>query len=177
MSRIAKKPLPIPSGVVLSFTGSEVTVKGPKGTLSSLQHSLVALTQKDGVVHVAPVSESRDAWVQAGTLRALISNMLIGVSKGFERSLVLVGVGYRAQSKGSVLNLTIGYSHPVDFQIPAGIVVSTPSQTEITLSGIDNQLLGQIAAEIRSLRPPEPYKGKGIQHKNEVIRRKEAKKK
>jgi large subunit ribosomal protein L6 len=177
MSRIAKKPLHLPTGVSLVFEGEAVVVKGPKGSLSASKHALVDLVKTNDVYQVMPKSASRLAWVQAGTLRALINNMMIGVSQGFERKLDLVGVGYRAQSKGNVISLTIGFSHPVEFELPNGIYAVTPSQTEIVLSGNDNQKLGQVAAEIRSLRPPEPYKGKGIQYKGEKIHRKEAKKK
>lgn len=177
MSRIAKKPLQLPAGVTLTCDGNVVSIIGAKGTLKHTQHHLVEINKTADGYQVAPKVDNKASWIQAGTLRALLQNMITGVSQGFERRLDLVGVGYRAQSKADVISLTIGYSHPVDFVLPAGVTATTPTQTEIVLSGNDNQILGQVASEIRSLRPPEPYKGKGIQYKGEKIHRKEAKKK
>lgn len=177
MSRIAKKKLELPAGVSLDLEGFQVTVTGSKGSLRHTHHELVEINKSADGYEVAPKVPNKASWVQAGTLRALLQNMITGVSQGFERRLDLVGVGYRAQSKADVISLTIGYSHPVDFVLPSGVTATTPTQTEIILSGNDNQMLGQVASEIRALRPPEPYKGKGIQYKGEKIHRKEAKKK
>ncbi len=177
MSRIAKKPLQLPVGVSLSFDDSKVVVIGGKGTLTHIKHELVEIKKSGDLYLVLPKLPNKSSWIQAGTLRALIQNMIIGVSQGFERRLDLVGVGYRAQSKADVISLTIGFSHPVDFILPKGVTALTPTQTEIVLTGNDNQQLGEVASKIRSLRPPEPYKGKGIQYKGENIHRKEAKKK
>jgi large subunit ribosomal protein L6 len=177
MSRIAKKKLELPTGVSLVLDGSQVTVTGNKGVLKHTHHELVEIKKTADGYEVAPKVSNKASWVQAGTLRALLQNMITGVSQGFERRLDLVGVGYRAQSKADVISLTIGYSHPVDFILPSGVTATTPTQTEIILSGNDNQMLGQVASEIRALRAPEPYKGKGIQYKGEKIHRKEAKKK
>ncbi len=177
MSRIAKKPLKLPLGVSLSFDDCNVVVMGGKGTLTHIKHHLVEIKKSGEVYLVLPKLPNKSSWIQAGTLRALIQNMIIGVSQGFERRLDLVGVGYRAQSKADVISLTIGFSHPVDFILPKGVTAITPTQTEIVLTGNDNQQLGEVASKIRSLRPPEPYKGKGIQYKGENIHRKEAKKK
>lgn len=177
MSRIGKSPVNLPSGVDVKIAGANVTVKGPKGTLQHGVHPAVTVSQEDGVLKVAPRKESKESWALAGTTRALLSNMVIGVSSGFERRLNLVGVGYRAQSKGKVLNLSLGYSHPIDYKLPEGVTADTPTPTEIIVSGFDKQTVGQAAAEIRAFRPPEPYKGKGIRYSDEVVARKEAKKK
>lgn len=177
MSRVAKSPITLPKGVELNVKGSEVTIKGTNGTLSFQLHSAVNLSQDDGVVSFTPVTGVVDGWAQAGTARSVINNMVMGVSQGFEKRLQLVGVGYRAQVQGSVINLTLGFSHPVSHQLPAGITAETPSQTEIVIKGADKQAVGQVAAEVRGYRPPEPYKGKGIKYADERILRKEAKKK
>jgi large subunit ribosomal protein L6 len=177
MSRVAKAPITVPSGVNIKIDGRAVTVKGPKGELSWGVHRDVRVQLDDGVITVAPEVESVGSWAQAGTTRALLNNMVVGVSRGFERKLTLVGVGYRAQAKGSVLNLNLGFSHPIDYAVPDGIKVDTPSQTEIVVSGADRHKVGQVAAEIRSYRPPEPYKGKGVRYADEQVLRKEAKKK
>jgi len=174
MSRIAKQPVSVPQGVEVRLDGQHVTVKGPKGTLELDVHESVEVRLEEGTVHVAP----RDgAWALAGTMRSLINNMITGVSQGFEKKLELVGVGYRAQAQGRKLNLSLGFSHPVEFEVPEGITIETPSQTEILIKGIDKQKVGQVAASIRALRPPEPYKGKGVRYADEQIIRKEAKKK
>ncbi len=177
MSRIAKSPISLPSGVEVKLDGQSVSVKGPKGSMELLANDLVAINQNDGVVNVAPKHEDKSSWAMAGTMRALINNLVTGVTQGFERKLELVGVGYRAQAKGKVLNLSLGFSHPVEYPVPEGIEIATPSQTEIVVSGIDKQLVGQVAAEVRAFRPPEPYKGKGVRYSDEHVVRKEAKKK
>lgn len=177
MSRVAKKPVELPSGVEVSINGQDVSVKGSKGTLSLSVHTSVEVSQADNVLTFAPRSESKQANALAGTTRALLSNMVTGVSTGFERKLELVGVGYRAKAQGKTLNLTLGLSHPVNFESPEGITIETPSQTEIIVKGVDKQLIGQVCANIRAWRPPEPYKGKGIRYAGEHIVRKEAKKK
>ncbi len=177
MSRVAKAPVAIPAGVTVTLSGQDIKVKGSNGELSHTIHSFVTVSQEDNMLKTTINCDDSKAWAQAGTTRALISNMVEGVSKGFERKLVLNGVGYRAKAEGKVLNLSLGFSHPINHEIPAGITVETPSQTEITLKGIDKQLVGQTAANIRSYRKPEPYKGKGVRYFEEVIRRKEAKKK
>ena len=177
MSRVAKAPVDLVSGVEVSIAGQDVTVKGKNGTLARTFNDLVAITQEENQLVIAPKAESTAGWAQAGTARSLLNAMVIGVSKGFEKKLELNGVGYRAQAQGSKLNLTLGFSHPVAYEMPAGITVETPSQTEITLKGADKQLVGQTAANIRAYRKPEPYKGKGIRYSDENVRRKEAKKK
>lgn len=177
MSRVAKKPITLPKGVTLTQEGGELVVKGGKGTLNLKLHSLVRVEQQDGEILVKPASESSEGWMMAGTFRALVNNMVEGVSNGFKKKLELVGVGYRAQSKGTTLSLSLGFSHPVEYPVPAGITVETPTQTEILVSGCDRQKVGQVAAEIRDYRPPEPYKGKGVRYSGEQIVRKEAKKK
>ncbi len=177
MSRIGKAAIPVPAGVTVEVSGQQVTVKGPKGTSSWTLHRLVKMEHADGVLRFSPAKEDPAAWAQAGTSRALVNNMVIGVSRGFERKLQLVGVGYRAQVQGSVLKLSLGFSHPVEFPIPAGLQVVTPQPTDILISGHDKQQVGQVAAEIRSIRPPEPYKGKGVRYADEVVVRKETKKK
>lgn len=177
MSRIAKNPVAIPASVQVSVDGSRVDVKGPKGDISRNINSLVGVFQEGGFVRVQAKEPTLKAVEQSGTARALIQSMVLGVSSGFERKLVMVGVGYRAQTKGPVLSLSLGYSHPIDYDVPAGVSVETPSQTEIVIRGCDKQLIGQVAADIRAFRGPEPYKGKGIKYSDEVIVRKEAKKK
>ncbi|MDX1607284.1 MAG: 50S ribosomal protein L6 [Candidatus Competibacterales bacterium] len=177
MSRIAKQPIRLPKGVEVSVQERDITVKGSKGTLSLTLHPTVELRQDDGVLTTIPASNDAQHRAFAGTMRALLNNMVVGVSRGFERRLQLVGVGYRAQSQGSKLNLTLGYSHPIDYTVPDGITVETPSQTEIVVRGTDKQLVGAVAAKIRSFRPPEPYKGKGVRYADETIIMKEAKKK
>jgi large subunit ribosomal protein L6 len=177
MSRVAKRPVPVPAKVTVEIDGQAVTVKGPKGQLNHTLNSKVALVQEDGVLKVAPVAQDPLSWAQAGTARAVLANMVTGVSEGFVRKLSLVGVGYRAAAKGDVLSLSLGFSHPVDYQVPAGITAVTPTQTEIVISGTDKQRVGQVASEIRAYRPPEPYKGKGVRYSDEVVLRKEAKKK
>ncbi|HNE26138.1 MAG TPA: 50S ribosomal protein L6 [Pseudomonadales bacterium] len=177
MSRVAKNPVSLPSGVTLTIAPTALSVKGGKGELSMALHSDVEVSQDAGQVTFGARNGARESWMMAGTTRALVANMVKGVSVGFERKLELVGVGYRAKANGNVLNLTLGYSHPIDYQLPAGVTAETPSQTEIILKSIDKQLLGQVAAVIRSYREPEPYKGKGVRYSDEVVHRKEAKKK
>lgn len=177
MSRVAKNPVILPKGVEVQFSTGELTVKGPKGTLSQVLNSEVDIVVDAGVAKVSTGSGVSASTRQAGTARALLANMVKGVSEGFERKLTMVGVGYRAQAKGGVVNLSLGYSHPIDYEVPAGITVETPSQTEILVKGCDRQVVGQVAANIRAFRGPEPYKGKGIRYADEVIVRKEAKKK
>ena len=177
MSRVADSPVEIPSGVETKISDSEVSVKGSKGNLQLTLHSQVAVSQDDGVLNVSAKDGSRQANAMAGTFRSLINNMVVGVSQGFEKKLELQGVGYRAKAQGKTVNLTVGYSHPIDYSLPEGVTAETPSQTEIVISGADKQLVGQVAAEIRDFRPPEPYKGKGIRYVDERVFRKEAKKK
>ncbi|MDX1507718.1 MAG: 50S ribosomal protein L6 [Woeseiaceae bacterium] len=177
MSRVAKAPVELPKGVEFSQSGNVVTLKGGKGTLSLELNNEVELTQEDNALTVAPRSGSRFATAIAGTMRALLANMATGVSEGFEKKLELKGVGYRAQAQGNKLNLTLGFSHPVEHVVPEGITVETPSQTEIIVRGADKQKVGQVAAEIRGYRPPEPYKGKGVRYADERVVIKEAKKK
>ncbi|MDO8860653.1 50S ribosomal protein L6 [Haliea sp. E1-2-M8] len=175
MSRVAKFPVQLPKGVEVNQTGRDLTVKGGRGTLAFGLGEGIAITQEDGSVTI--VYESDKSSALAGTTRALLNNMVIGVSDGWEKKLILNGVGYRAKADGKSVNLTVGLSHPVDYTLPEGVSAETPTQTEIVVKGIDKQAVGQAAAEIRSFRPPEPYKGKGIRYANEVVRRKEAKKK
>jgi len=177
MSRVAKAPITVPKGVAVEISGQEVKVKGTKGNLSWYVHPKVSVTQDQGELNVKPVDESKASWMLAGTIRALVNNMVIGCGSGFDRKLTLVGVGYRAQAKGKVLNLSLGFSHPIDYPVPEGVQVTTPSPTEIVVSGADKQLVGQVAAEVRGFRPPEPYKGKGVRYADEQVLRKEAKKK
>ena len=176
MSRIASNPVAIPSGVEININGQRVTVKGAKGELSHEVHSLVSVEQEDNSLKFKSVDESKFANALAGTTRAVMQNIVTGVSEGFERKLSIVGVGYRAQVQGKILNLTLGFSHPVNFEIPEDITIETPSQTEVIVRGIDKQKVGQVAAIIRAYRPPEPYKGKGVRYTDEHIIRKEAKK-
>ncbi|QSX30293.1 MULTISPECIES: 50S ribosomal protein L6 [Shewanella] len=177
MSRVAKAPVTIPAGVEVTLNGQEITVKGGKGTLTRVINNAVAVVVEGNEVKFGPVEGVVNAWAQAGTARALINNMVIGVSQGFEKKLQLVGVGYRAKVAGSDLDLSLGFSHPLVHKMPAGVTAECPSQTEIVLRSIDKELVGQVAAEIRGYRPPEPYKGKGVRYANEEVRRKEAKKK
>lgn len=177
MSRIAKNPVVVPEGVDVQLEGLLATVKSAKQVLQLPICDEVEITQKDGKLFFLPKNESKFAHAMSGTLRALLNNMVIGVSKGFEKKLQLVGVGYRAQIQGDMLGLSLGFSHPVSYKIPSGVSITTPSQTEITIQGADKQKVGQAAAEIRSYRPPEPYKGKGIRYADEVIVIKETKKK
>ncbi len=177
MSRVAKAPVELPKGVEFKQEGNVVTMKGGKGTLSLELNNEVELSQYDTTITVPARSGSRFATAIAGTMRALLANMAKGVTEGFERKLELVGVGYRAQAQGNKLNLTLGFSHPVVHDVPEGITVETPSQTEIIVRGADKQRVGQVAAEIRSYRPPEPYKGKGVRYSDERVQIKEAKKK
>lgn len=177
MSRVAKAPVAIKSGVEIKIDGQEVTVKGSKGTISRAFNDAVEVVQEDGQVKALPREGFADAWAQAGTARSLLNAMVIGAAEGFEKKLQLNGVGYRAQAQGSKLNLTLGFSHPVVYEMPQGITVETPSQTEIVVKGVDKQVVGQVAANIRAYRPPEPYKGKGVRYADEHVRRKEAKKK
>jgi large subunit ribosomal protein L6 len=176
MSRVAKAPIPL-SGLDVKVEGRSVTVKGKKGTLSMDVRPEVELVQEDGQISVKPRVEDKFGWMHAGTTRAILNNMIVGCGEGFEKKLNLVGVGYRAQAKGKVLDLSLGFSHPVNYPVPEGITIETPSQTEIVVSGADKQQVGQVAAEIRSYRPPEPYKGKGVRYADEHVLRKEAKKK
>lgn len=177
MSRIAKAPVIIPSGVEIKVDGNNVTVQGSKGLLTFDFDASVSMEIADNVISMQWNKDDKKATAQAGTARAIVNNMVTGVSAGFEKKLMLVGVGYRAQAKDSILSLSLGFSHPVDFEVPAGVSVETPSQTEIILKGSDKQLVGQVAAKIRAYRPPEPYKGKGVRYSDEHVTRKEAKKK
>ena len=177
MSRVAKAHVAVPAGVTVTLSGQDIKVKGPMGELSRTIHSAVVVSQEENNIITNIVADVKGAWAQAGTTRSLINNMVEGVSKGYVKTLLLNGVGYRAKSAGKSLNLSLGLSHPVNHAIPDGITVETPSQTEIILKGADKQLVGQVAADIRSYRKPEPYKGKGIRYSDEVVRRKEAKKK
>lgn len=177
MSRIANKPIPIPAGVEITIDGQRVTAKGKKGTIELVLHPFVTMVQEDKELRTLPKTQAAQHRAMAGTMRALVQNMVVGVSDGFERKLQLVGVGYRAQAQGESLNLNLGFSHPVEFKVPQGVSVETPSQTDIVVRGIDKQQVGQVAAKIRDYRPPEPYKGKGIRYADETIIRKEAKKK
>lgn len=177
MSRVGKMPVTIPAGVDVSIANGLISVKGSGGALSLAQNALVNVASQDGKLSFAPADESREANAMSGTLRQLVNNMVVGVSAGFERKLSLVGVGYKAQASGSKLNLSVGYSHPVNKEMPDGITVATPTPTEVVIKGADRQRVGQIAAEIRAIRPPEPYKGKGIRYANERVVIKETKKK
>ena len=177
MSRIAKAPVNVPKGVEIKLVGNDLTVKGSKGQLTHILNSAVSITVNENVANIEWNSEDKKATAQAGTARALLSNMVVGVSDGFERKLTLIGVGYRAAAKDNILNLALGFSHPVDFVVPVGITVETPTQTEIIVKGTDKQLVGEVSAKIRAYRPPEPYKGKGVRYADEQVVRKEAKKK
>ena len=170
-------PIAVPQGIDVSISDEQIDVKGSGGALSLSQHALVKLENANGQLRFAPVDDSREANAMSGTMRQLVNNMVVGVSKGFERKLTLVGVGFKAQASGNKLNLSVGYSHPVNKEMPQGISVATPTPTEILIKGADRQRVGQIAAEIRAIRPPEPYKGKGIRYADEKITIKETKKK
>jgi large subunit ribosomal protein L6 len=177
MSRVGKMPIAVPQGVDVKVTAEQITVKGANGTLVREVNPLVAVKLDAGTLSVAPANDTPEADAMSGTMRALLANMVGGVSKGFEKKLTLVGVGFRAQAQGQKLNLQIGFSHPVVKDMPAGIKVACPTQTEIVISGADRQVVGQLAAEVRAFRPPEPYKGKGIRYANERVVLKETKKK
>ncbi|MGB0662977.1 MAG: 50S ribosomal protein L6 [Pontibacterium sp.] len=177
MSRIAKSPIALPSGVELKIAGQSVNVKGAKGQMSFDVHPSVEIKQAEEGLTFAPRDGSKQALALSGTSRALINNMVVGVSQGFQKTLLLQGVGYRASVSGKVLNLTLGFSHPIEYQLPEGITAECTSQTTVVISGIDKQVVGQVAAEVRGFRPPEPYKGKGVRYADEYVRRKEAKKK
>jgi large subunit ribosomal protein L6 len=176
MSRVAKNPITVPKGVEVTL-GATIMVKGPLGSLSQPASNDVDVTLNEGVLNFAPTSSSIQANAMSGTMRALLNNMVQGVTKGFEKKLTLVGVGYRAQAAGDALNLTLGFSHPVVHKMPSGIKCETPTQTEIVIKGIDRQAVGQVAADVRAYRPPEPYKGKGVRYSDEVVIKKETKKK
>ncbi len=177
MSRIAKNPIVLPAGVEVTLAANEVSVKGPLGTLKQVLSGDVTVQREGAQLQCKAVNDSMQANAMSGTVRALIANMVVGVSKGYERKLTLVGVGYRAQAAGDTLNLTLGFSHPVAYKMPAGVAVATPTQTEIVLKGSNKQQVGQVAAEIRAFREPEPYKGKGVRYADEVVVLKETKKK
>jgi large subunit ribosomal protein L6 len=177
MSRVGKSPIKLPKGAEVSLSAEQITIKGPLGTISQNANRLVKVANDNGTLTFSPADESREANAMYGTMRALVANMVKGVTEGFERKLTLVGVGYRAQSQGDKLNLSLGFSHPVVHQMPQGIKAETPTQTEIVIKGIDKQRVGQVAAEVRGYRPPEPYKGKGVRYANEVVLLKETKKK
>ena len=177
MSRIAKYPVPLPKGVELNLASGQISVKGPLGTMARPADPNVEVKKEGEQIVFKALGNSHHANAMSGTMRALVANMVTGVTKGFERKLTLVGVGFRAQAQGDKLNLSLGYSHPVVHQMPKGIKVATPTQTEIVISGVDKQLVGQVAAEVRAHRPPEPYKGKGVRYVDEVIVLKETKKK
>ncbi len=177
MSRIAKMGVSVPAGVDVQIKEDQIMVKGSGGELKLAPSALVKIAMADGKLSFEPADESREANAMSGTMRQLVNNMVVGVSKGFEKKLTLVGVGFRAQAQGSKLNLAIGFSHPVNFDMPAGVTVATPTPTEIVIKGANRQVVGQIAAEIRDVRPPEPYKGKGIRYADERVVIKETKKK
>ena len=177
MSRVGKMPIAVPQGVDVSVAGEQITVKGGNGTLTRTLPALVTVKKEGSTLSFAPANDTPEADAMSGTVRALVANMVTGVAKGFERKLNLVGVGFRAQAQGQKLNLQIGFSHPVVKDMPAGIKVATPTQTEIVISGADRQVVGQVAAEVRAFRPPEPYKGKGIRYSEERVALKETKKK
>jgi large subunit ribosomal protein L6 len=177
MSRVGKMPVTVPQGVDVAMKADQINVKGALGTLALAQNALVTIKNDAGKLTFAPANDSREANAMSGTMRQLVNNMVTGVTKGFEKKLSLIGVGYKAQAQGTKLNLTVGYSHPVVMDMPAGIKVETPTPTEILIKGSDRQRVGQIAAEVRAVRPPEPYKGKGIRYSDEKITIKETKKK
>jgi len=177
MSRIAKAPITVANGVTVTIKGQNVEVKGSKGALSFDFNEVVEINLNDNIVTVKPRNEEKKSWAQAGTARAVLNNMIIGVSEGFERKLTLIGVGYRAAVKGKSIDLSLGFSHPILYDLPDSVTAETPSATEIVLKSFDKQRVGQVAAEIRAFRPPEPYKGKGVRYSDEVVIRKEAKKK
>ena len=177
MSRVGKMPVTVPQGVDVAIKEDQINVKGALGTLALTKNALVTIVNDAGKLTFAPANESREANAMSGTMRQLVNNMVTGVTKGFEKKLSLVGVGFKAQAQGAKLNLTVGYSHPVVMDMPAGITVATPTPTEVVIKGSDRQRVGQIAAEVRAVRPPEPYKGKGIRYSDEKITIKETKKK
>jgi len=177
MSRVGKMPIVLPKGAEATIAADQITVKGPLGSLTQSLTSLVNVKNTDGTLTFEAANDSREANAMSGTLRAIVNNMVTGVTKGFERKLTLVGVGYRAQAQGDKLNLSLGFSHPVVHQMPAGVKVETPTQTEILIKGVDKQKVGQTAAEVRAYRSPEPYKGKGVRYADEVVVIKETKKK
>jgi large subunit ribosomal protein L6 len=177
MSRIAKAPVAIPAGVEVTLAESKIAVKGGKGTLELNVHSSVEIKQEENNIVFAPKNGDKSAMAMAGTFRSLVNNMVVGVTQGYQKKLILQGVGYRAKTSGKVVSLSLGFSHPVEYELPKGIKIEVPSQTEIVISGADKQQVGQVAAEIRGYRPPEPYKGKGVRYADENVRRKEAKKK
>jgi len=177
MSRVGKSPVVIPKGAEVSLSDDAITVKGPLGTLSQARHQLVGVKIEDGKVLFSVVDESREANAMSGTLRAIVNNMVNGVTQGFQKKLTLVGVGYKAQSQGDSLNLSLGFSHPVVHKLPAGVKAETPVPTEIVIKGANKQVVGQVAAEVRAYRPPEPYKGKGVRYADERVVLKETKKK
>ena len=177
VSRVAKNPIKIPAGVYVRVQGQFVAVKGKLGELTQTIHSAVSVTQSDGELQTLPANDLLESNALAGTTRAVIQNMIHGVHEGFQRKLVMVGVGYRAKAQGKTLNLTVGFSHPVNIEMPEGVTVETPTTTEIIIKGADRQVVCQVAANIRAIRPPEPYKGKGIRYDDEHVVRKEAKKK
>lgn len=176
MSRVGKLPIPVPKGVDVNIAGQDVSVKGGKGSLSHTVHELVTVAMDGDTISIGTTTDSKQANALSGTTRAVLQNMVTGVADGFERKLEIVGVGYRAQVQGKKLNLSLGFSHPVEFEIPEGIAIETPSQTEIVVRGVDKQQVGQVAANIRAYRKPEPYKGKGVRYSGEHIVKKEAKK-
>ena len=177
MSRVGKSPITVPKGVEATIVAGSITVKGPLGSLTQQLADTITIVKDGDVLQVQPVGESRNADAMSGTVRALVNNMVVGVTKGFEKKLNLVGVGYRAQAQGDKLNLSLGFSHPVVHQMPAGVKCETPVQTEILIKGINKQQVGQVAAEVRAYRPPEPYKGKGVRYSDERVIIKETKKK
>ncbi|WPC73825.1 50S ribosomal protein L6 [Vibrio porteresiae] len=177
MSRVAKAPVAIPAGVEVKLNGQEITIKGAKGELTRVFNNAVVIAQEENHLTFGPREGVVNAWAQAGTARALVNNMVVGVTEGFTKKLALKGVGYRAAIKGNAVALTLGFSHPVEHELPAGIKAECPTQTDIILTGCDKQLVGQVAADIRSYRQPEPYKGKGVRYADENVRTKEAKKK
>ena len=177
MSRIANSPVELPSGVEVNIANGLVSVKGSNGSMNLQLHDLVDIVNEDNQLKLSAKKESKEAVAMTGTFRSLVNNMVVGVSEGFEKKLQLIGVGYRAKAEGKSVNLVVGYSHPIDYKLPEGVTADTPTQTEIVIKGADKQQVGQVAAEIRKFRPPEPYKGKGIRYADEHVFRKEAKKK
>jgi large subunit ribosomal protein L6 len=177
MSRVAKNPIPVPAGVEVSLADGQISIKGPMGSLTQALAANISVEHVDGKLLISTKDSSRQAHAMSGTARALLANMVQGVSKGFEKKLNLVGVGYRAQAQGNKLNLSLGFSHPVEHVMPEGIKVETPTQTEILIKGVDKQMVGQVAADVRAYRKPEPYKGKGVRYTDEVVVLKETKKK
>lgn len=177
MSRIANSPVELPSGVEVTIKDSIISVKGGKGNLSLAINELVRITQNENVISFAAANQTKKSGALAGTFRSIVDNMVTGVTEGFTKELQLIGVGYRAQAQGKKLNLSLGFSHPVVYEVPEGIEVETPTNTQVVVKGVDKQLVGQVAADIRAYRPPEPYKGKGVRYTDEYVKRKEAKKK